>query len=89
MEDGRVRTIPEDRNANRNVGKYESDQEDDGKLPMRREVDAQERAEAGSRASVGSFSDLVLEEYEKMNIDPLVGAQSNERDEVPSTPTAR
>ena len=73
----------EEANAARSIGKYESDREDErwnkrrGKLndeaAARRDVDPNERQANISRASVGSFSDLVLEEYEKMNMDPLLG----------------
>lgn len=40
--------------------------------PIRRELEAHERVN-DSRQSAGSFSELVLEEYDKMNIDPLLG----------------
>ena len=61
------------------AGKYESDQEDDKKQRFGG-ADKDEQDRPDSRASVGSFSDLVLEEYEKMNIDPLLGAQISDRD---------
>lgn len=69
----------EDKNQmGRVAGKYESDREDDrgmsgGRMaPLRRELEANERVN-DSRQSAGSFSELVLEEYDKMNMDPLLG----------------
>jgi hypothetical protein len=64
------------------VGKYESDREDDLKKSgkrrksRKRDVDAERADSRQSRASVGSFSDLVMEEYEKMNMDPMIAAQN-------------
>ena len=45
-------------------------------MPNRREVEGHERIN-DSRQSAGSFSELVLEEYDKMNLDPLLGARHN------------
>lgn len=65
------------------AGKYESDREDDrfesgnGIDQIRRDLDAKDRLINESRQSQGSFSELVMEEYDKMKINPMMGTRND------------
>lgn len=68
------------------AGKYESDREDEHNRlfdsanrfnQIRRDLEAKDRIN-DSRQSTGSFSELVLEEYDKMNINPLDAGRNDQ-----------